>query len=163
MNTIYNPKRTPAQIAAFARDMAIYGDSDAEGVCAAHNISLVEATELVNTPLYNTEYTRVSSQLTDPHAAIRIKAQNILPSTIDVIAEIVNDKYQPAAARLKAAELTQKLAGVADNEAANRGQVVLQLNFGGLVQTPEQFQPAVEVVVDTPPTLTKTDDGWDLE
>lgn len=154
----YSPETNPVKIAEFARDMAIYGADDMEGVLAAHNLTPEQALAIVEHSVYKTEYARVEAQLSDPHGALRIKAQNMLPLHIDIMGQIAADKMQPAASRLKAIDMVCKVAGVGDDTANKGSGVIVNLSFGGLIPTPSQPLPVVEVV--DAPALGTT---WELE
>lgn len=158
-NALYQTELPLVKIAEFARDMAIYGLDDLEGVLAAHNISAEQAVKIVESPVYKTEYKRIEAQLADPHGALRIKAQNMLPSGIDVVGEIAMSRAQPATARLKAVDMLTKLAQVSEEEEKQGPSVVLHLDFGGVVQVPSSQTIPVQVQ-DNGVALPN---GWTLE
>ena len=157
--TLYQPTLTPVKIAEFARDMAIYGADDLEGVLRSHNITAEVALRLSENPVYIAEFGRTEELLADPNGAMRIRAQNMLPAGIDVVGEIAMSRHQPATARLKAVDMLTKIAQVETEEKQSGPSVVLHMDFGGVVTldaSPAQQIPKVEQMV----TL---DNGWTLE
>lgn len=161
MNELYTPKLSPVKISDFARDMAIYGSDDLEGVLKAHGITPQQAIELQDNAVYKAEYARVESQLSDPHAAIRIKAQNMLPAHIDIIGDIATDRFQPGGTRLKAIEMATKLAGVADDADKQHSGVTLVLSFGGILQGVGDNVPVEKDI--TPHVEVDLPEGWSLD
>ena len=161
MQPIYTPPLSLVKIADLARDIAIYGDTDLLGVLQAHNVTPEQYTEIKSHAAYTAELDRVMKQMTDPHSALRIKAQNMLPTSVDIIGEIAMDRYQPASARLKAVEMVSKLAGVEDSASKQHAPVVVHLDFGGIVPTLEQPQTKVVVAVGAQPTSTAAG-GWEI-
>ena len=159
-STLYQPTLTPVKIAEFARDMAIYGADDLEGVLRSHNITAEVALKLSENPVYIAEFNQTAEMLADPNGAMRIRAQNMLPAGIDVVGEIAMSRHQPATARLKAVDMLTKLARVETDDKPVGPSVVLHMDFGGVItlNTPVQAQslPQVEQVV-------ALDDGWTLE
>ena len=108
-----------------ARDVAIYDDKDLAGVLQAHNVTLEQFAQVQKHTAYLAEVERVSKQMSDPHGALRVKAQNMLPTSVDIIGEIAMDRYQPASARLKAVEMVSKFAGVEDSAGNQHAPVVV--------------------------------------
>lgn len=158
-STLYQPTLTPVKIAEFARDMAIYGADDLEGVLRSHNITADVALKLSENPVYIAEFGRTEELLADPDGAMRIRAQNMLPAGIDVVGEIAMCRHQPATARLKAVDMLTKLARLETEEKQSGPSVVLHMDFGGVITlntAQTQSLPQAEQVV----TL---DNGWTLE
>lgn len=158
--TLYQPTLTPVKIAEFARDMAIYGADDLEGVLRSHNISAEVALKLTENPVYIAEFGRTAETLADPNGAMRIRAQNMLPAGIDVVGEIAMSMHQPATARLKAVDMLTKLAQVETDEKPSGPSVILHMDFGGVITidsaTPTQTLPQVEQPI-------VLNNGWTLE
>ena len=130
--------------------MAIYGRDDSAGVIAAHRITTEQLEYAQRHSVYKAEYTRVESLLATPHSALRVKAENLLPGHIDVINAIATDKYQPATARLKAVEMSLKLAGMQAEEKQQSG-VVVNIDFGGFVPTHDK-EATVVITTDSEDT-----------
>ena len=161
MQPIYTAPLSIVKITELARDVAIYGDTDLAGVLQAHNVTHEQYTAAQKHSAYISEVERVTKQMSDPHGALRVKAQNMLPTSVDIIGEIALDRYQPASARLKAIEMVSKLAGVEDSASKQHAPVVVHLDFGGIVPTLEQPQTKVVVAVDAQPTSTAAG-GWEI-
>ena len=157
--TLYQPTLTPVKIAEFARDMAIYGADDLEGVLRSHNITADTALKLSENPVYTAEFKRTEEMLADPDGAMRIRAQNMLPAGIDVVGEIAMSKHQPATARLKAVDMLTKLARVETDEKPSGPSVVLHMDFGGVVTLSAAQSPALPQVEQ----VVTLDNDWTLE
>lgn len=168
LQTAYQPTTSVVKLTDLARDMAIYGEDDLHGVLQAHNVRPEEMLAYMDSPVYKAEFDRVKAQMANPHAAVRIKAQNMLASGVDIIGEIASDYRQPAAARLKAVSMVTELAGVEDKAASQGPSVVLHLDFGGLVQVPAQVAkineiPQATLAVATAPQDHSSATEWTLE
>lgn len=70
-------------VEAFAKDIVLFGDSDYEGVIAAHNLALEEAQLVAELPAYKSAVQALKTHLqTSPYAKVRLKAIDYLEANL---------------------------------------------------------------------------------
>lgn len=133
------PRQRRINFNALAKDLALFGHEDLEGVMRAHGLDELDLGDLLeNNAALRAKVRQFKKQIeADPRAIIRMKAGGLVESNLTDLSFMVKDDTAERKDRINAMRLLSELAdalpksGAGSGGAAQAG-VVLHLNLGSI-------------------------------
>ena len=126
-------KHLKIDIEALAKDIVLYGNTDFDGVLAAHSLTQETFAPLSSHPVYIATIDSLKKHIaTSPYAGLRLKAADMLASQLEVLNAIAQNPVADDKNRIKAIEVTRDLAGANPPvEKSQQAAPTVVLNIGG--------------------------------